>query len=113
MTGLARLFAWRGPGSPPSPAARRTARPLLLDSSAPLPSAANDADHTAPRRALAERRGEALRAMFPMLYSLYARRPDLWHAIAIERYLSQASNLTELEQRIHEVERRKQFLWAD
>ncbi len=51
--------------------------------------------------------------MFPMLFSLYARRSDLWQAIAIERYLAQASNLVELEQRIHQVEQRRQFSWSE
>jgi hypothetical protein len=40
---------------------------------------------------------------------MYARRSDLWQAIAIERYLSQATDITDLEHRIREVERRRQF----
>lgn len=60
---------------------------------------------------LGERRAAALRKMFPMLFSMYARRSDLWQAIAIERYLSQATDTIDLEHRIHEVERRRQFQW--
>ena len=58
---------------------------------------------------LGERRAAALRKMFPMLFSMYARRSDLWQAIAIERYLSQATDIIDLEHRIREVERRRQF----
>jgi hypothetical protein len=62
---------------------------------------------------LGERRAAALRKMFPMLFSMYARRSDLWQAIAIERYLSQATDITDLEHRIREVERRRQFQWSE
>lgn len=63
--------------------------------------------------AVGERRAEALRAMFPMLFSMFARRSDLWQAIAIERHLSQAKNLADLEQRIQEVQRRRTFSWSE
>jgi hypothetical protein len=59
------------------------------------------------RQQLVERRSQALRTLFPLLFSLYARRSDLWQAIAVERYLSQAANLADLEQRILEVQRRR------
>ena len=62
---------------------------------------------------LEERRAHALRTMFPMLFSMYARRSDLWRAIAIERYLAQASNIADLEQRIHEVQRQRHFSWSE
>lgn len=58
---------------------------------------------------LAERRAQVLRSMFPLLFSMCARRADLWRAVAIERYLSQATNTTDLEQRIHEVQRQSHF----
>ncbi len=58
---------------------------------------------------LAERRAQALRSLFPMIYSLYARRADLWRAVAVERYLSQATNITDLEMRIVEVQRQGHF----
>jgi hypothetical protein len=54
-----------------------------------------------------DRRSQALRMQFPLLFSMYARRSDLWRAIATERYLSQASNLVDLEHRIQEVQRRQ------
>jgi hypothetical protein len=62
---------------------------------------------------LEERRAHALRSMFPMLFSMYARRSDLWRAIAIERYLAQATNVAELEQRIQEVHRQRHFSWSE
>jgi hypothetical protein len=62
---------------------------------------------------LEERRAHALRSMFPMLFSMYARRADLWRAIAIERYLAQATNVADLEQRIHEVQRQRHFSWSE
>jgi hypothetical protein len=64
--------------------------------------------------ALSERRAATLRAMFPLLFSRHARRADLWQAVVIERYLSQAANVSDLEQRIQEVQRRRQqFSWSE
>jgi len=63
--------------------------------------------------ALTERRASTLRTMFPLLFSRHARRADLWQAIVVERYLSQAANLADLEQRIQEVQRRRQFSWSE
>lgn len=63
--------------------------------------------------ALTERRASTLRMMFPLLFSRHARRADLWQAIVIERYLSQAANLADLELRIQEVQRRRQFSWSE
>lgn len=63
--------------------------------------------------ALTERRASTLRTMFPLLFSRHARRADLWQAIVIERYLSQAANLADLEQRIEQVQRRRQFSWSE
>lgn len=103
MTALTRLLPWsigrlsrRTPvePTPPAPAAARLVTP-------------DDAE--AQPAELAERRAQALRSMFPMLYSLCARRADLWRAIAIERYLSQATNITDLELRIVEVQRQTHF----
>jgi hypothetical protein len=48
-----------------------------------------------------------------MLFSMYARRSDLWQAIAIERFLSQATDIADLERRIRDVERRRQFHWSE
>ena len=66
-----------------------------------------------PRESLGERRSAALRKLFPMLFSLSARRSDLWQAIAIERFLSQATDIADLERRIRDVERRRQFHWSE
>ena len=74
---------------------------------------ADAAPAATPSESLGERRASALRRMFPMLFSMYARRSDLWHAIAIERYLSQATDIADLERRIRDVERRRQFNWSE
>ena len=50
-----------------------------------------DVPPAAGSTSLEESRAQALRGMFPMLFSMYARRSDLWRAIAIERYLAQAT----------------------
>jgi hypothetical protein len=63
--------------------------------------------------AVTERRAATLRAMFPLLFSRHARRADLWQAIVVERYLSQAANLADLEHRILEVQRQRQFSWSE
>ena len=63
--------------------------------------------------AVTERRAATLRSMFPLLFSRHARRADLWQAIVIERYLSQSANLADLEHRILEVQRRRQFSWSE
>jgi hypothetical protein len=66
-----------------------------------------------PHESLGERRSAALRQLFPMLFSLYARRSDLWQAIAVERFLSQATDIADLERRIRDVERRRQSHWSE
>ena len=116
MTVLARLFPWRTPGAfARSLRASPAVTPIPPRSADPRvePAAANDADPVATGRALAERRGAALRGMFPLLFSMCARRSDLWQAVAIERYLAQASNLAELEQRIRQIEQRRTFSWSE
>ena len=67
------------------------------------------ADESAPMKEL---RSSTLRAMFPLLFSRFARRSDLWQAVVIERYLSDASSLADLEQRINTVKSRRQFSWS-
>lgn len=116
-----RLFLW-----PPGFLPRRSVAPAQRSSSpdhAGLPPCAVETSTGAPDRvaaseagspiSLGERRAAALRKLFPMLFSMYARRSDLWQAIAIERYLSQATDIIDLEHRIREVERRRQFQWSE
>lgn len=62
--------------------------------------------------AMNELRSSTLRAMFPLLFSRCARRSDLWQAVVIERYLSDASSLDDLERRIGTVKARRQFSWS-
>ena len=122
MPNFMRLLLW-----PPGFLPRRSAAPAkhssIPDPAGLLPQVPVGAPKSSPDRvaapeagspvSLGERRAAALRRMFPMLFSMYARRSDLWQAIAIERYLSQATDIIDLERRIREVERRRQFHWSE
>ena len=94
-----------------SPAARRRAAPAAAPPPTPASLVAADRALLTQDEAMAvsERRSSALRTMFPLLFSRSARRSDLWHAIVIERYLSDAANLADLEQRICELQQRRTF----
>jgi CRP-like cAMP-binding protein len=56
-------------------------------------------------RAVAARRAEAMRRFFPKLASWFADQFDNARMRAVERYLSQATDLCDLEQRIRRLER--------
>ena len=58
---------------------------------------------------LAERRAVALRSMFPKLSSWFGSRRDALYIGEINEYLSQASNVTDLEQRIRVIEQQRHF----
>jgi len=58
---------------------------------------------------LAQRRAEALRSMFPKLSSWFGNRRDALYIGEINTYLSQASNVTDLEQRIRRLEQQRHF----
>jgi hypothetical protein len=58
---------------------------------------------------LAEHRASALRSMFPKLSSWFGSRRDALLIGEINEYLSQASNVTDLEQRIRVIERQRHF----
>jgi hypothetical protein len=71
------------------------------------------ADLVAPARAAAaaprevgERRAAAMRGLFPKISAWMARRSYLAAMSEVDRYLSQATDLFDLEQRIRQVERR-------
>jgi hypothetical protein len=124
MPVLARLFPWSA-GFLPRPRSATVLPPAPTSSpsvTAVWPSAPATGSAVAPPPAneasfvpvsLGERRAQALRSMFPLLFSLYARRSDLWHAIAVERYLAQARDLDDLEVRIAQVQRRRHFQWSE
>lgn len=59
----------------------------------------------APRE-VRERRAAAMRGMFPKLSAWMAKQSHLARMGEVERYLSQATDLFDLERRIREVERR-------
>ena len=58
---------------------------------------------------LAARRAQALRSLFPKLSSWFGSRRDALYIGEINEYLSQASNVTDLEQRIRVIERQRHF----
>lgn len=58
---------------------------------------------------LAQRRAEALRSMFPKLSSWFGSRRDALYIGEINTYLSQASNVTDLELRIRKLEQQRHF----
>ena len=104
---LSRYLPWPSGRPAGRPAA---APPPAVPASLPVVPTMLSPDESA---AITERRAATLRTLFPLLFSRHARRADLWQAIVIERYLSQAANLADLEHRIHEVQRRRQFSWPE
>lgn len=63
----------------------------------------------APNPHLAARRAQALRSMFPKLTSWFGSRRDALYIGEINEYLAQASNVTDLEQRIRLIEQQRHF----
>ena len=84
--GLFGVFHWR------RPAAARAARPVVV--------------RPTVSREVSERRSEAMRGFFPKLASWYEQRMHMADMREVDRYLSQSSDLVDLERRIHEIERR-------
>ena len=58
---------------------------------------------------LAARRAQALRSLFPKLSSWFGSRRDALLIGEINEYLSQADNVTDLEQRIRVIEQQRHF----
>jgi len=58
---------------------------------------------------LEARRAEALRSMFPKLSNWFASRYAALSVNEINDYLAQASNVTDLEQRIRVVQQQRHF----
>jgi hypothetical protein len=54
-------------------------------------------------------RGAAMRQMFPKLFGWCADRWERGTAVAVHNYLAGATSVTDLEQRIRHVERRRHF----
>jgi Protein of unknown function (DUF3563) len=97
---------------PPGPMSVQLPSPVTVVTPPAEPRSAAEPPEL-PHESLGERRSSALRKLFPMLFSMYARRSDLWQAIAVERFLSQATDIADLERRIRDVERRRQFHWSE
>jgi hypothetical protein len=69
-------------------------------------TASGQPGHAMPTRdaaALIEWRAAALRALFPLTFSLIAQPMDRWRAIAVHRYLCAATTFEDLHRRIEEV----------
>lgn len=58
---------------------------------------------------LAARRAQALRSLYPKLSSWFGSRRDALSIGEINEYLAQASNVTDLEQRIRVIEQQRHF----
>lgn len=89
-------FAFWPRRSPP------TARRLEAHSAAPAIPTARELD-------LEEIRGAAMRRMFPKLFTWCAERWDRGMAVEVHSYLAGATTVADLEQRIRNVERARQF----
>jgi hypothetical protein len=61
------------------------------------------------QQAMARRRAEVLRTMFPKLFSWLARRWDIDAVAEANSYLEQSSNLADLEERIRRLQQRRHF----
>lgn len=72
-------------------------------------STATAACEGTPNPHLAGRRAQALQRMFPKLLSWFASRRDSLCIGEINEYLAQASNVTDLEQRIRAIEQQRHF----
>jgi len=57
------------------------------------------------RREVSARRAEAMRGLFPKVSAWMARQAYLTEMGAVDRYLSQSTDLADLERRIREIER--------
>ncbi|MBA2548206.1 MAG: hypothetical protein H0V16_07075 [Burkholderiaceae bacterium] len=84
----------------PSPKALESAKTLRP---AEAPATLEENPHLAVRRA------QALRSLFPKLSSWFGSRRDALFIGEINEYLSQASNVTDLEQRIRKLEQQQHF----
>lgn len=77
--------------------------------SAACAPALRDTLHCARTADLDERRGEAMRHLYPKLRHWRATAFDRSAALHAYSYLSEANGIDELERRIHELERRRHF----
>ena len=72
-------------------------------------AASNATPELAPNPHLAARRAQALRSLFPKLSHWFGSRRDALYIGEINEYLAQASNVTDLEQRIRVIEQQRHF----
>jgi len=101
-----------GPGGglkPPTTARSAVAAPLAGIAERPAVASSHGAIPPHERKELSRRRGEAMRAMFPKMFSWFASRWDLHGMREVDAYLSQSKNVFDLEERIRYLERRRHF----
>lgn len=67
---------------------------------------ASTAVQPAVSREVSQRRAEAMRGFFPKLAAWYEHRSYMAEMRDVDRYLSQSSDLADLERRVRDVERR-------
>ena len=89
--------------SRPQRQVRRGAKTAVRTKEAPPADVSLDPEMT-------QRRAEALRNLFPQLFSWLASRAQVGSMHQASEYLANASNLADLEQRIRIVERRRAAL---
>jgi hypothetical protein len=105
MKTMSRLFPWPIPFVPRL-AGNSTRQVARSGRPGPATTPSIGAEESA---AMNELRSSTLRAMFPLLFSRLARPSDLWQAVVIERHLTEATSLADLEQRIETVKKRQNF----
>jgi hypothetical protein len=55
---------------------------------------------------VSQRRAEAMRGLFPKLASWYEQRSYMAEMREVDRYLSQSTDLVDLERRLRDIDRR-------
>lgn len=76
---------------------------------ADAPSAPRPAAPPAADARLDELRGEAMRRLFPKLYTWWSSRWEWGVALQVYAYLAEATTIEELENRVRHVERQRHF----
>ena len=111
MISLFRTFGFDAPSkarpkvserSQPEPAIPAPEHRYLLDRGAPKPTVDEE-------QVMSRRRSEALRTMFPKLFSWFANRWDFDAVTEVNSYLEQSTNLVDLERRIRNLEQKRHF----
>ena len=98
MTSLIRRLPFAGFFRPAPAPARAEATPAARPAPAPEVTARLD-----------ELRGEAMRRLFPKLYTWWSSRWEWGVALQVYAYLAEATTVEDLESRVRHVERQRHF----